>query len=151
MKQVSFLILFVVCSAATIAQGKFSSNEISINGFRNPSIGVEYRYRHLSAHAGYYLTNFESGVTTTFLRTGVTWWFLPVGKQSNPSSFYGSLSYARGLSRDYKKSNAAIAEVGFRWMVYKGLNLRLGAAALIAKGKSPQFNPTPGISYSFFF
>jgi hypothetical protein len=36
-------------------------------------------------------------------------------------------------------------------MVYKGINLRIGVAALGAEGKDLQINPTPGISYSFFF
>jgi hypothetical protein len=36
-------------------------------------------------------------------------------------------------------------------MVWRGLNLRIGAIALIADGKDLKINPTPGISYSFFF
>ncbi|WP_205435325.1 MULTISPECIES: hypothetical protein [Flavobacterium] len=55
------------------------------------------------------------------------------------------------MSRDYKDENAAMTEIGFRWMVYKGLNLRIGVAALAANDKSLKVNPTPGISYSFFF
>lgn len=140
----------VLFSTEAIAQSRFSKREISINGFRNPSIGAEYRQGPLSVHAGYYLTNFESGVTTEFVKTGLTYWFPPVGKKENPSSFYSSLSYARGLTRDYKNKNAGIGEVGFRWMVWKGLSLRLGVAALVAKGESIKINPTPGISYSFF-
>lgn len=139
-------LLLTACGAT--AQ-KLNQQEISINGFRNPSIGVEYRYHFLSAHAGYYLTNFRSGQTTRFLRGGVTAWFLPVGKKVVPSSFYASISYARGLSRYYDGKNAMLAEAGFRWMAYKGLNLRLGVAALAAKNQSVKVNPTPGISYSF--
>ncbi len=150
MKILIILVLIVISSANAFAQSKFSKHEISFNGFRNPSIGAEYRYQHLSIHAGYYPTNFESGVTTEFLKTGLTYWFLPVGKKHNPSSFYGSLSYARGMSREYQKQNAGIAELGFRWMVYKGLNLRIGMAALAADGKNIKINPTPGLSYSFF-
>lgn len=142
--------ILVMVSATSFAQSKFSKQELSINGFRNPSIGLEYRYRHVSVHAGYYPTNFESGVTTEFMKVGLTYWFLPVGNQQNPSSFYGSLSFARGTSRDYKDVNAGIAELGYRWMVYKGLNLRLGVAALAADGKDTKINPTPGIGYSFF-
>lgn len=66
------------------SQSKFSKHEISINGFRNPSIGAEYRLHRVSIHAGYYLTNFDSGVTTEFFKTGLTYWFLPVGKKENP-------------------------------------------------------------------
>jgi hypothetical protein len=133
------------------SRAKLSRHEISINGFRNPSIGAEYRYGHLSIHAGYYPTNFKAGETTEFIKSGLTWWFLPVGRKDNPSSFYGSLSYARGLTREYKKQNAVITEAGFRWMVYKGLNVRLGLAALISKRQPMQINPTPGLSYSIFF
>jgi hypothetical protein len=43
-----------------------------------------------------------------------------------------------------------MAEVGFRWMIYKGLNLRIGVTTLAAAGESVKVNPTPGISYSFF-
>lgn len=135
-------------SGALYAQS-FSRNEISINGFRNPSVGLEYRRTHVSVHAGYYPTNFTSGVTTSFVRTGLTYWFLPVGQRLNPSSFYTSLSYVRGLDCDYEGANGAMAEVGFRWMVWQGLNLRLGVAALTAAGQGLKINPTPGISYSF--
>ena len=151
MKKLIILILVVISTGNAFSQNKFSKHEISINGFRNPSIGGEYRYRHISVHAGYYPTNFQSGITTEFIRTGVTYWFLSVGKKENPSSFYGSISYARGLTKEYKDQNAGIAELGFRWMVYKGINLRLGVAALTARDKDVKINPTPGISYSFFF
>ena len=125
----SIFVLLVLISGSAFSQSKFSKNELSFNGFRNPSIGDEYRYKHISVHAGYYPTNFESGITTEFIKTGLTYWFLPVGKKVNPSSFYGSISIARGTSRDYKDQNAGIAELGFRWTVYKGINLRIGAAA----------------------
>jgi hypothetical protein len=151
MKKLTLLLLATASFGTTFSQSSFSKHEISFNGFRNPSIGVEYRHRHVSVHTGYYPTNFESGITTEFIRTGLTYWFLPVGKKENPSSFYGSLSYARGSSKGYKDQNAGVAELGFRWMVYKGLNLRIGVAALAAKGKELQINPTPGISYAFFF
>ena len=143
--------LLLVATCTLSAQSRFSTHEISINAFRNPSIGAEYRYKHISVHAGYYPTNFESGVTTEFIRTGLTYWFLPFGKKENPSSFYASASLARGTSRDYKGKNAGMAEVGFRWMVWKGINLRIGVTALAADGKKTQINPTPGINYSFFF
>ncbi|SOD79700.1 hypothetical protein [Spirosoma fluviale] len=138
----------LVMSGPLFAQ-RFSRNEVSINGFRNPSIGLEYRRSHVSVHAGYYPTNFTSGVTTSFVRTGLTYWFLPVGQRSNPSSFYASGSYVRGLDRDYEGKNGVMGEAGFRWMVWQGLNLRLGIAVLKAPGQDLKVNPTPGISYSF--
>lgn len=133
------------------AQNKFSKHEISINGFRNPSAGIEYRYKQVSVHAGYYTTAFEKGVYTNFYKAGATYWFMPVGHRENPSSFYSSISYVRGIDHDYKDKDAVMSEVGFRWMAYKGLNLRIGVAVMAADGKSLKVNPTPGISYSFFF
>lgn len=140
----------LVCSAAG-AQSRFSRHEVSLNGFRNPSVGAEYRYKRVSIHAGYYPTVFESGVTTEFIKAGLTYWFLPVGNADNPSSFYSTVSFARGLTRDYKDKDAGIAEVGFRWMAWRGLNLRIGVAVLGAKGESVKVNPTPGFSYSLFW
>lgn len=143
--------LIAALSTTEHAQNKFSKSEFSLNGFRSPSIGAELRYKAISIHIGYYTTAFASGEYTKFVKTGLTFWFLPVGKKENPSSFYSSLSYARGLTRDYENKNAAIGEVGYRWMVWKGLNFRIGVATLTAKGERVKINPTPGISYSFFF
>jgi hypothetical protein len=150
MQKITLFSLLLLAVSPGFALSRFSTHEFSINGFRNPSIGAEYRYKHLSVHAGYYTTAFESGVFTNFVKTGATLWFLPVGKKENPSSFYSSLSYARGLTREYKDKNAMIGEVGFRWMVWRGLNRRIGVAALASSGQSLKINPTPGISYSFF-
>ena len=143
--------LFLLASQATFAQNRFDSRELSVNGFRNPSIGLEYRVNHLSAHAGYYVTNFESGITTEFMKTGVTYWFLPVDQKEIPSSFYAGASYLRGLTRDYENKNGVALEAGFRWMIWKGLNFRIGAIGLAAPGESIKINPTPGLSYSFKF
>jgi hypothetical protein len=151
MKKTTMLFLLMIIGGSAFSQRRFSKHELSLNGFRNPSIGAEYRYRRISMHAGYYPTNFSSGITTEFIRTGLTYWFLPVGKKEDPSSFYGSLSYAKGTSREYNHQDAGIAELGFRWMLYKGLNLRIGVAALAAKDQDVKINPTPGISYSFYF
>lgn len=143
--------LIVLVSTSTFAQNKLSKNEISVNGFRSPSMGLEYRHQNVSVHAGYYLTAFNKGNTTKFFKTGVTVWFLPVGKQENPSSFYAGASYMRGLNLNYKNENALGLEGGFRWMVWKGLNARLGVIGVVADGQSAKLNPAGGISYSFFF
>ncbi|MFN8355787.1 MAG: hypothetical protein U0Y10_15125 [Spirosomataceae bacterium] len=150
MKQILMLALVAFVSTVTFSQSRLSTHELSLNAFRNPSIGLEYRYKHFSVHGGYYITALEAGVTTKFLKTGVTAWFLPVGKKENPSSFYAGVSYLRGLNLDYEKQNAMGVEAGFRWMVWKGLNLRIGGIALLSKGHDVRINPTPGISYSFF-
>ncbi len=142
--------LLTITSTA-FAQSPFPKHLLSINGFRNPSIGLEYQHHKISVHGGYYLTNFESGVTTRFLKTGVTYWFLPIGKKEIPSSVYVGANYLRGLSRDYEDKNALGLEAGFRWYAWKGLNFRIGVIALASEGQSLKINPTPGISYSIKF
>ncbi len=144
--------IFIMAIAGSIsAQSRFSNKEFSINGFRNPSIGAEFRLKSVSVHAGYYPTAFKAGENTDFFKAGATVWFLPVGKKENPSSFYAGADYLRGFSRDYDGKNALGLEAGFRWMVLKGLNFRIGVIAVAGAGESVKFNPAPGISYSFFF
>lgn len=150
MKNLLITIILIMAFGSITAQSRFSKHEISINVFRNPSIGLEYRYKQVSVHGGYYLTSFN-GVTTNFIKSGLTFWFLPIGKKENPSSFYAGASYLRGLNKDYKDKDALGIEAGFRWMIWKGLNLRVGAIALSASNESLKLNPTGGISYSFFF
>jgi hypothetical protein len=145
------LLITLFSTVYGFSQSRFSKHELSINGFRNPSIGLEYRYQRVSFHTGYYITAFESGVTTQFLKVGTTFWFLPIGKRENPSSFYVSASYLRGLNLDYKNTNAASVDLGFRWLVWQGLQFRLGVIAVFAEGKEVKINPTPSINYSFFF
>lgn len=151
MQRLIFLVFAAFFTTGVIAQSRFSSKEIGINGFRNPSVGVEYRVRQVSVHAGYYPTAFKSGENTNFMKVGVTGWFLPTGRKENPSSFFAGIDYLRGYSRDYKNKNAIGVEAGFRWMVWKGLSLRIGAIAVAGGGQSLKINPTPGIGYSFFF
>ncbi|WP_266363528.1 hypothetical protein [Tellurirhabdus rosea] len=155
MKVTFFFILFGLSSLSLLAQSRFSRQELAVNAFRNPSVGLEYRHRQVSVHGGYYPTiiSQEAGrnVTTSFVRAGVSVWYLPVGQRQNPSSFYSSVSYLRGLDRDYDGTNAVLLDTGFRWMIWQGLNLRVGVAALKASGRDWKINPTPGISYSFFF
>lgn len=149
MKQLNFTFLLVMLSvAAAFSQSKFQNNELSVNGFRNPSIGAEYRIGQYSAHAGYYTTAFKKGEYTNFVKVGYTFWFFPNGKGELPSAFYTGSSYMRGLNRDYKSKDALGVEIGYRWMVWKGLNLRIGAIGVAAKDMSFKVNPTPGISYS---
>ena len=149
MKSLFFATLLLLSASAVFSQTKFQKDELSLNGFRNPSIGLEYRHQRFSTHVGYYTTAFEAGEYTNFFKAGVTYWFLPVDKKEIPSSFYAGASYLRGLTRDYKGQNAVGIDAGFRWMVWKGLNVRLGAMAIAASGHDLKINPTPGISYAF--
>lgn len=151
MQKIATTILLATLFTSAQGQGRLTGRELSINGFRNPSVGAELRINHISAHAGYYPTAFKSGENTSFLKIGATCWFLPVGKQKIPSSFYAGASYLRGFNRDYESKNALGLEAGFRWTVWKGLNLRLGAIAVAAEGRPLKINPTPGISYSIIF
>ena len=151
MKKNLLLASMLVLTSVAFAQDKFPKNTLSVNAFRNPSIGLEYQHKQVSVHAGYYITAFESGVTTKFLKAGLTYWFLPLGKKEIPSSFYAGASYLRGINLDYKNENALAMEAGFRWYVWKGLNLRIGVIALAADGKDLKINPTPSISYSIKF
>lgn len=148
MQKFSSVFLFFILVTSAQAQNPFAGKEISINGFRNPSVGLEYRQNQVSVHAGYYPTAFKSGVNTNFIKTGATLWFLPVDKKEIPSSFYAGVNYLRGLSQDYENKNAVGVEVGFRWMIWKGLNFRLGVIGVAASGESFKVNPTPGLSYS---
>lgn len=150
--QQSFLfgVLLLLLANLTVAQSRFSKTELSINGFRNPSIGLEFRYQQVSIHGGLYLTNFKSGETTQFLKAGLTYWFLPLGQKENPSSFYLQLSYLRGLNRAYEERNAFSPDFGFRWMATKGLNFRVGIVGVYGEGQKPSILWTPGVSYSFF-
>lgn len=150
-KQVLLGLLITIASLSAQSQDRFPENQLSINGFRNPSIGLEYHRKQVSVHGGYYVTNFESGITTEFLKAGATYWFLPWGSKEVPSSLYAGSSYLRGLTRDYKNQNAIAFEAGARFVIWKGLNFRLGVIALAAKGESLKINPTPSISYSIKF
>lgn len=145
------LALMLVVSSSAFAQSKFPKHQLSINAFRNPSIGLEYQYRQVSVHGGYYITNFTSGVTTEFLKTGVSYWFLAWGKNEMPSSFYVGSSYLRGLTREYKNQNAFAFETGAKVAIWKGLNFRLGVIAITAENQSLKINPTPSFNYSFKF
>ncbi|MDQ3015269.1 MAG: hypothetical protein M3R25_00895 [Bacteroidota bacterium] len=151
MKKLMMMAMMILFINHLQAQNKLSGHELSINLFRNPSIGAEYRFGNISFHGGYYPTAFDAGETTSFIKLGMSVWFLPVGKKENPSSFYSGASYLRGLNRAYESKNAIGVEGGFRWMVWKGLNLRIGAIAVMAKDESFKINPTPGVSYSFYF
>ncbi len=151
MKQVIFTMVLLISAILAFSQTKFSKSELSINGFRNPSIGLEYRRHHVSVHAGYYTTAFKAGAYTNFVKSGLTYWFLPVDKKDIPSSFYAGASYLRRLTLAYKEKNAVALEAGFRLMLWKGLNFRVGGIAVATKGQDLKINPTPGISYSFEF
>ncbi|QSQ19778.1 hypothetical protein JY651_31400 [Pyxidicoccus parkwayensis] len=130
-----------------------TNHELLIHGWRSPSIGVEYRRGFLGIHAGAYPTVISRDTsggseTTWFAKAGLTGYFLPLRLTSErPSLAFVSVAYLRGLNRGW--DDAFFLEAGFRWAVWKGLDLRLGAGLLLAPGRSPRVNPTPGVSWSF--
>ena len=79
MKKMIFTVVLLSLISNMNGQSRFSKHEFSINGFRNPSIGVEYRYYRVSVHAGYYTTAFNKGEYTNFYKAGVTYYYLPIG------------------------------------------------------------------------
>ncbi len=126
-----------------------------MNLFRNPSIGLEYRIGALALHAGLYptiISKDSSGTNETswFGRAGVTAFFAGHSfYRQRPSELYVSASYLRGLNLDH--GNAGAAEAGYRWMVWSGINVRLGVAVLVERGRAIRVNPTPGIGWSQSF
>jgi hypothetical protein len=129
--------------------------EVSVNLFRNPSIGLEYRLGDVALHAGLYPTIISKDTdgkneTSWFLRAGLTYFFLGHSFYGQrPSEFYVSASYLRGFNHGHE--NAALADLGYRWMVWRGLNLRIGVAALLERDHDVKINPTPGIGWSQSF
>jgi hypothetical protein len=129
--------------------------ELNLNLFRNPSIGLEYRLGAISVHGGLYPTIISQDAagrnqTSWFVRAGLTTFFLGHSFYGQrPSELYVSGSYLRGLNLG--RGNAALAEVGYRWMVWQGLNLRIGVAVLLERGRDVKVNPTPGIGWSQAF
>jgi hypothetical protein len=148
--------------ADSAAESAVRGHELMFNGFRAPSIGLEYRLGMVSAHAGAYPTIInDQGVrgvdgTTWFGKVGLTLWFLPVPIMGNErSSFYAGASYLNDfVSRGW--GHSAQVETGFRWVIWEGIFLRLGASALYAPGRScppgacstVKVRPNPGIGWA---
>jgi hypothetical protein len=130
-----------------------NTRELGINVFRNPSIGLEGRFGPVSLHAGGYPTvvsKNERGENenTWFFKAGATLFFLPhILYGQEVSELYLQIAYVRGLNRDW--TNGFMADFGYRFMIYKGINLRLGAALLVSPDHEPRINPTPGAGWSY--
>ena len=144
------------------AHSAVRGQELMLNGFRSPSIGLEYRVAFLSLHAGAYPTIIDEGETmkdgtTWFAKAGASVWFLPVRMLGNErSSFYGGLSYVNDFDREGWGHGAQV-EAGFRLVFFKGLFARLGASALYAPGRTcptpdcevVKVRPNPAIGWGF--
>jgi hypothetical protein len=134
--------------------------ELMLNGFRAPSMGLEYRLGIVSLHAGAYPTIVNEGQTaadgtTWFAKAGASLWFLPIRMLGNErSSFYAGVSYVKNIDGEGWGHGAQV-EAGFRWVVYKGAFLRLGASVLYAPGRvcaedcsTTKLRPNPGIGWA---
>lgn len=140
--------------SAQDSPSRLAGHELSIVGFRNPSTGIEYRWNRLSAHVGFYPTILATGSNgedqdNSFYRFGASYWFLPFGKQDVPSAFYVSASYLTRSNTTVRIRQAALFDVGVRWVVWRGLALRMGVSTTAADNGLWYVNPMPGISYSF--
>jgi hypothetical protein len=147
------LFILSFCFTSTMAQGRYEGNEISINLFRNPSMGVENRIDQVSFHIGFYPTVISKNKVgknenTSFIKIGMSFWYVPWGNKEIPSSLFSSISFVRGISKSYKGQNGVMIETGSRFMLGEHFNFRLGAALLKAKDHKWKLNPTPGLSYS---
>lgn len=145
----NILLIITLCSLPIASH---ADREIMVNLFRSPSMGLEFRESFFGVHVGFYPTIISKNAqgeneTTWFIKLGVTAY---VGRFSlggeQPSSFFVSASYVRGLNHDWE--NGFLAEAGFRYVAWRGLNLRLGGCALLSPGQRPRVNPTPGIGWS---
>lgn len=140
---------------SSLAEAPGIPQELNLNLFRNPSIGLEYRLGDVSVHGGLYPTIISKNAagknqTSWFVRAGLSTFFLGHSFYGQrPSEFYLSASYLRGLNLG--RGNAALTEAGYRWMVWQGLNLRIGVAVLLERGSDVKVNPTPGIGWSQAF
>ncbi|MFN0189965.1 MAG: hypothetical protein ACKVQV_14795 [Bacteroidia bacterium] len=137
-----------------LAQDRYDENETSVNLFRNPSIGIENRVDQISMHIGFYPTVISKNKegkneSTSFIKVGMSFWYLPWGDKLIPSSLFFTFSFVHGLSKSYKGRNGFIVETGSRVMLDDHFNFRLGIALLKAKEHPWKLNPTPGLSYSF--
>ncbi len=137
-----------------------SDREVIINLFRTPSTGVEFREGFFGVHVGVYPGIVDNGPdgssrTTRFLKFGVSAYPLGFdtgsGRKSSP---YAALSLVQGLNNDWDVSKSVThgagvsLELGFRWAAWRGLDIRLGASALLGFDGRLRFAPTPGIGWA---
>lgn len=150
MKTIALLFAALFISAdlarAEAAATRISDSKIIVNGFRMPSIGLEYRKAAFSWHAGMYCTVVSKDAdgeneTTWFGRGGMTWW---------PLAFlFVDASYLYGLNHGYRNDHAVMLNPGLQYSFRETVLFRLGVAVLASPDHGLKINPTPGISLAF--
>jgi hypothetical protein len=120
--------------------------QIILNGFRMPSIGLEYRNRSVSWHGGLYCTVVSrdkdgGNETTWFAKAGATWWPLPY--------LFLDLSGLYGLNKDYRDDPALMLNPGLQYAYRETVLFRLGVAVLASPDHAFKINPTPGVGIAF--
>lgn len=130
-------------SPSATRDGQAVPQRLTLNLFRNPSIGAEYRTGNLAFHLGAYTTIIsqnEQGesVATWFVKAGATYWATEF--------YYVSASYLYGLNNDWQNRSGVMVDTGLQATVLERVHFRLGVAALFSQGHSPRLNPTPGVS-----
>lgn len=157
--RIAALALLIPLATAPRAAAELPDRELTVHGFRSPSTGIELRDRWLSFHVGAFPLIADEGPagsrTTWFLKTGLTVypWRLDLGSH-RPSGPFASLSLAQGLSHDWdvgasvSRGTGVHGELGFRWALGSGLDLRLGVGVLVGSDRRVVVHPTPGIGWS---
>lgn len=137
--------------------------QVTVHGFRSPSIGVEIRSGFFAFHVGAFplivdATETGEARTTWFLKTGATAYFLRFDLGSGrPSSLFVSVSLMQGLNHAWDVSQSVTRGTGFHgelgvlWAAWRGLDVRLGVGLLVGLDGRVHVHPTPGLSWSTVF
>ncbi len=137
--------------------------QLTVHGFRSPSIGVELREGFFAFHVGMFpliVDSNEAGEsrTTWFLKLGATAYFLRFDLGSGrPSSLFASLSFLQGVNNGWDVSRSIVhgsgvhGELGVVWAAWRGLDVRLGIGVLVGFDGRVNVHPTPGLSWSTVF
>lgn len=155
----SGLALLVVGPAASHAAEGLAERELTVHGFRSPSMGVELRDHWLGFHVGLFPLIADDGLdgsrTTWFLKTGLTVYPVRFALGSRrPSGPFASVSLLQGLNNEWNVAESVSqgtgvhGELGFRWAVGQGLDLRLGIGIAAGSEGRVIVHPTPGVSWS---
>jgi hypothetical protein len=151
--------VLVALATTTSSAAETVDRELTVHGFRSPSMGVELRKGWLGFHLGAFPLIVDDGTdgarTTWFLKTGLTAypWRFDLGS-GRPSGPFLSVSLLQGLNNEWNvatsvsRGTGVHGEVGFRWALGAGLDLRLGIGVLVGSDSRVIVHPTPGIGWS---